>query len=86
MNKIEGKPVTLKVPAEILAEIDRISKKRKMSKADTYRMMLEIGIELHQDLEKVGLVAAVDFAYYCRQAIKAQVDKIAGGKQLTLPL
>lgn len=86
MNKIEGKPVTIKVPDSMLVEIERISKKRKMSKSEVYRMMLDLGIQLHKDMERVGVVAAVDFVYYCKQALKAQTDKVAKGKQLTLPL
>lgn len=64
-------------------EIERISTKRNMSQQQVIRMMLDLGIECHKDMEKLGLVAAVDFAYYVRQALRQKLDTV-GKKQLSL--
>ena len=51
-----------------------------------YRMMLEIGIDMHKDMESIGIIAAVDFTYYCKEALKAMNNKVAKGTQLHLPI
>ena len=86
MREKIGVPVTIRVPQEIVTEVHRIAKKRKMAKAETYRILLEVGLSMHQDMEKVGIISAVDFLYYCRQALKIQNDKVAKDKQLPLPI
>lgn len=86
MKEINGKLVSIKMPDNLIDEVERIAKKRKMTMAEVYRMMIELGTEIHRDMEKVGVVAAVDFIYYCKQALKAQNDKVAQGNQLRLPL
>jgi predicted peroxiredoxin len=65
------------------SEIERISLKRDMSQQKVMRMMIELGLELHRDMEKVGVVAAVDFAYYVKHALKAKLAE-NGRKQLNL--
>ena len=80
------KAVTILLTDEIISEVARIAKKRDMPKANVYRMMLELGIEMHKDMESVGIVAAVDFAYYCKEALKAMNNKVAKGAQLHLPI
>lgn len=75
MKPIDGRVVTIKLPEEMIREVDRIANKRKMSRADVYRMMVDLGLELHRDMEAVGVIAAVDFVYYCRQALR---EKVAG--------
>ena len=86
MKEINGKLVSIKMPDNLIDEVERIAKKRKMTRAEVYRMMVELGTEIHRDMEKVGVVAAVDFIYYCKQALKTQNDKVAQGNQLRLPL
>lgn len=86
MREKIGIAVTLRMPLEIVSEVDRIAKKRRMTKADAYRILLEVGLSMHQDMEKVGLISAVDFLYYCRQALKTQNDKVCKDKQLPLPI
>ena len=78
-----GKNVTIVIPEEIIEEIDRISKKRKMKKAAIYRMMLEVGIDCHKDMEKLGIIAAVDFAHYVKTSVSKRL-KSQGPKQMSL--
>jgi len=65
------------------AEIERISEKRDMSQQKVMRMMLDLGIECHKDMERVGIVSAVDFAYFVKEALK---DRLATGKNKQLNL
>ena len=86
MQKIDGKAVTIMMTDEIISEVARIAHRRGMPKARVYRMMIELGIDLHKDMERVGVVAAVDFAYYCKEALKSMNNKVAKGTQLHLPI
>ena len=85
-DKKAMKAVNMMLTHEIISEVERIAKKRNMPKANVYRMMLELGIDMHKDMESVGIVAAVDFAYYCKEALKAMNNKVAKGAQLHLPI
>ena len=82
-NKI-GTQISLIISDEIQAEVERIAKKRKRSKADIYRMMITLGIDCHQDLEKIGIIAAVDFAYYVKDAVKKKSKENSSGSQMSL--
>ena len=77
---------TVKLPPATIAEIERIAKKRDMTKAQVYRMLLDLGAQMHRDMEAVGVIAAVDFAYFCKTAIKEKLEKSLKGTQLHLPL
>lgn len=77
---------TIKLPPDIISEVERIAKKRDMTKAQVYRMLLDLGCQMHRDMEAVGVIAAVDFAYFCKTALKEKLDKTLRGTQLHLPL
>jgi len=77
--------VALCLTANQKSEVERISLKRDMSQQKVIRMMLDLGIDCHKDMEKLGVVAAVDFAHYVKEALKQKLEK-QGKKQLTLPL
>lgn len=73
----------LYLTAEQKTEIERISVKRDISQQKVIRMMLDLGIDCHKDMERVGIISAVDFAYFVKKALKERLaDK--GNKQLSL--
>lgn len=82
MRKI-GKPVTIILPEEMTEEIARIAKKRKMCSAEVFRMMVDLGTSVHRDMEKVGIIAAVDFAYFVKKSVKERMAD-TGNKQMSL--
>jgi len=82
--KIDGKPVTVIITSKQQEEIARISKRRGIPKSEIYRMLLDVGIEMHKDMEKIGIITAVDFLYYCKQAITSHNSQVMKGKQLPL--
>jgi len=83
MSQKIGKPVTFIIPVELKEECERIADKRNMSTSAVYRMMLDLGTNCHRDMEKVGIIAAVDFAYFVRKSVKEK-SLSAGFKQMNL--
>lgn len=78
-----GTPVTIIFPDDLKAECERIAIKRNMSTSAVFRMMVDLGASVHRDMEKVGLIAAVDFAYFVKKSVRERLaDK--GNKQLSL--
>ena len=75
--------VNLGLTTEQKTEIERISEKRDMSQQKVMRMMLDLGIDLHKDMERLGVIGAVDFAYFVKEALKDRMAK-TGKKQLNL--
>jgi len=67
--------VLVHMPTSTKLEVERIAKKRKASQQQVFRMLLELGIEVHRDMEKVGVIKAVDFSYYVRRAVKEKMEK-----------
>ena len=65
-----GKNVTLVLTDYQRSEVVRVSKKRNISQSAVYRMMLDLGFQCHKDMERVGIIRAVDFTYYVRKALK----------------
>jgi len=82
-NPNKEKAITFTVPPEMIEEVTRIAKKRKMPKAQVYKMMIDLGISCHRDMERAGLIAAVDFVYYVKKSVKERIST-HGKKQLSL--
>ena len=83
MQKQDLSHVGVRIPVPMLNEIERIAKKRDMNNSQVIRMMLDIGLSCHRDMEKVGIIAAVDFAYFVRKSVKEKVAG-TGARQLSL--
>jgi hypothetical protein len=81
--KPPSKTITTRIPLSITDEIERIAKKRGLSSADVIRMCLDLGVECHKDMEKLGLIGVVDFTYYVTKALRDNLASIKG-KQLSL--
>lgn len=78
------KLISLMVDEKQWEEIHRISRRRGRTKSDTVRMMVDLGIDCHRDLEKVGLIPLVDFAYYVKLTVKERIKENSQGKQLNI--
>ena len=76
------KTITIQIEEETWEEITRISKKRKISKASLYRMMIELGVDCHKDLERVGIVPVIDFVHFVKKSVKEKSS--SPGQQLNL--
>jgi predicted DNA-binding protein len=79
----DSKTMTVRVPLTLTAEIERIAKKRKVTSAHVVRMCLELGVDCHKDMEKLGLIGVVDFSYYVTKSLRDSLASIKG-KQLSL--
>lgn len=75
--------VNLGLTAEQKSEIERIAIKRDMSQQKVLRMMVDVGLECHKDMEKIGLIRAVDFAYYVKKALNERMAQ-NGSRQLEI--
>ena len=51
-------------------EINDIKDKRGMSQSEVTRMLLDLGLEVHRDLSRVGIVRLVDMIYRLKTALK----------------
>ncbi len=60
MQKI-GKQIRITVTEFQDQRIEMIAKKHEISKACAYRNMIDAGLDLHDDFEKVGAFKIVDF-------------------------
>lgn len=74
-----GRMVSWKLSEETIREIERIAERRGMTKSAVIRMCLEAGLGIHRDLEKVGIIQALDtgqrFVDWCRDAAQGQLCK-----------
>ena len=79
----------VKMEPEIVAEIERIATKRKMTKSQVTRMLLKAGLEMHQDLERLGVITMLDVgtALYRRfqESERERQERVCSG-QMRLPL
>ncbi len=69
----DGIQISLYITRRQKEEIERIALKRDMSQHHIIRMMLELGIDCHKDLERIGLIKAIDFSYYVKHAVKEKI-------------
>ena len=74
-----GRMVSWKLSEETIQEIDRIAERRGMSKSAVIRMCLEAGLGIHRDLERFGIIQALDtgqnFVQWCREAAQGRLCK-----------
>ena len=65
------------------SEIERIAKVRDMSQQKVMRMLIDVGLDCHQEMEKLGVIAAVNFSHYVKESVKKRLTQ-SGKKQLSL--
>ena len=76
-----GKQIRITVSFEMDDKVGEIAKRLKTSKANIYRNMTGVGLDLYSDFEKVGLVKLVEFVEKARDAGQKYFIK---GKQPSL--
>lgn len=69
MGKAEVK-LNLWMPADMLEELETIATKRGLSKAEASRMLLSLGLEVHRDLSRVGVVRLADMIFNLKTALR----------------
>ena len=78
-----GVALTVKFEPEIHAELERIALQRGMNKSQVVRMCLKAGLEMHQDLEKVGVITMLDFGTALYKSFKETKEKGGLGNLVT---
>lgn len=74
-----GTALTVKLDPEIHAELERIARTRGIPKSHVVRMLLKAGLEMHQDLEKLGIISVLDagtalYRWYRERAEKGDIE------------
>jgi len=69
-----NKKLQMYVSERLIDDIEAIMKKRDMSRSQAVRMILELGLDVHHDLSRLGLVKMVDMVHACRQVIRGIDD------------
>lgn len=77
MQRIEtGTDVHVILTEEQIKEIDRIgSRYGNRKRAETIRRLLDFGIDVYRDFERVGIVQLVDVADRTRKAIQEEIGQ-----------
>ncbi len=70
-----GKVVRLTVTDIQRQRIEMIAKKHNVSKACAYRNMINAGLDLHDDFEKVGAFKIVDFVGKVQEMSKDWISR-----------
>lgn len=70
-NTVEGKPVTIWIPGDVLQPLDELAAKCRLSRSRLCTNLIAVGVEELQDLDAIGMIAAV-------RAIQALAEKIRG--------
>lgn len=78
------KAISVTLPPEMISEVERVAKKRNMAKAAVYQMMIDLGLDVHRDMERVGIIPMVDFAHYVKTTVREKLEKTGRGKQMEL--
>lgn len=75
-----GKQIQLTVTEEMDIRMGEIAKKQKKSKAEIYRTMAGLGLDIYGDFEKTGVVKFADFTVKAHEMLKHWKSK----RQLSL--
>ncbi len=65
-----GKQIALTVSEEMDERMREIGKKQNVSKAEAYRKMANLGLEVYGDFEKSGVILFADLAIKAKEMLK----------------
>jgi rRNA maturation endonuclease Nob1 len=74
MQKI-GRKITVTVPDEILEEIEKISKKFDLSKAEVSRILIETGLDTFNSYHVTGVIKIADIAKKIKIKFESFIQK-----------
>ncbi|MGW8180931.1 MAG: hypothetical protein ACWGQW_19545 [bacterium] len=67
------------ISERMMTDINSIKEKRGMSQAQVTRMLLDLGLEVHKDLSRVGIVRMVDMFYRLKVALQGIAEDESEG-------
>lgn len=74
MQKI-GRKVTVTLPEEILAEIEKIAERFDLSKAEASRFLIETGLDTYKSFQLLGVVKLAEVAKKVKKKLKESKEK-----------
>lgn len=75
MQKIEGgKKYQILFPPDLLKDIERISKRSKLTRAQTIRMMLYMGVDMYEKFEATGIIKVMEVCDRVEEIIKEKME------------
>jgi len=75
MQKIDGERIQVILPYDQLARVDRIAARTKQTRAETMRNMIEVGMTVFEDYERIGLVRMVEILERTKKALRSEVGQ-----------
>ena len=77
MKKIDGQMVNIKIPNELLADIDHIAMKTGKTRATTIRTLLEFGVDTCKDMEKIGAYGMLECIDKAKEKLKSTFGQLS---------
>lgn len=75
MQKIDGQHLDVIFPSEMISRLDKASARLKLSRSQTIRNMVDVGLTLYDDFEAVGVVKLVEVVARAKKAIRKEVGQ-----------
>lgn len=75
MQRIEGKQILVKLPDDLLAEVDRYAKRLHLSRAEMVRNLLDAGCMILSLYEGAGIVKMVDVFRRAEKTLRRSVGQ-----------
>lgn len=75
MQKIDGEKLHLIVPNDQLATIDRIAARLKLTRSQTIRNLLDVGVTVFEDFERIGVVRIAEILGKTKKALKTEIGQ-----------
>jgi len=75
MQKIEGTSVHVIIPQEMLARIDRVAKRLKLTRSETMRNTLDVGLSTFETLEKGGIIRFAEIMQRTEKALRTEIGQ-----------
>ncbi len=70
-----GSQIALVVSQSQIEKVTRIAKRHGIPKSQVYRNMIDVGLELYEDMEKIGVVKIVEFTGKVKEMSKDWQNK-----------
>jgi metal-responsive CopG/Arc/MetJ family transcriptional regulator len=65
-----GEQINITIPDELKARIDRVAKRHKLTRAETVRRLLTLGIEVYVEGEKFGIPQLAEMITKAKEGLR----------------
>jgi len=75
MQKIDGEKLQLIVPEEMISRIQRVGERLHLTRSETMRNMMDVGLTIFEDFEKVGIIRFAEIIGKTKKALRREVGQ-----------